>query len=342
MTVRFAPIATANYTGDLFRVNYDDGTLAAPVNTDYGVEGQSDAPALLSIAPVPDPFVYPDTVHTDTLDHTWQITNGGGVTATAVTIGGLAYPFSMPGGYPGGGTCPIAGTIGAGVTCTVIVRFAPTDTATGLNAYADTLELDYQDGVGAATQVTQAISGNGIDRAILAITPNPHDYSNVAVGGLSTQTFTVTNTGDFQAQNLGDAGMTLPLNYIWTSGSYPGHARGTACGVTLDGVSGTNTCELDVSFDPQAPVDINKDGAINLVYDNGLVLGLALTADLDGTPRNPALMQVTSHGAGPFDYLFQPNGTDTDEVFTLTNNGNVPAIINTVTIVGPRAVYNKC
>ena len=40
--------------------------------------------------------------------------------------------------------------------------------------------------------------------------------------------------------------------------------RATACGITIDGVSGTNTCELDVSFDPQAPVDVNKDGAINL------------------------------------------------------------------------------
>ena len=186
VTVRFAPVATANYTGDLFRVNYDDGTLVAPVNADYGVEGQSQTlqPYCQSLQ-CQMPFIYPDTVHTNTLDHTWQITNGGGVTATTVTIGGLAYPFSMPGGYPGGGTCPIAGTIGAGVSCTVIVRFAPTDTATGVNAYADTLELDYQNGVGAATQVTQAISGNGIDRAILAITPNPHDYSNVAVGGLS-------------------------------------------------------------------------------------------------------------------------------------------------------------
>ena len=46
-------------------------------------------------------------------------------------------------------------------------------------------------------------------------------------------------------------------------------------------------------------------------------------------------MQVTSHGAGPFDFLLHANTSTTDEVFTLTNNGNVSAIINTVTIVGP-------
>ena len=143
----------------------------------------------------------------------------------------------------------------------------------------------------------------------------------------------MTNSGDYQAQNLADAGFTLPLNYIWTNGTYPGHARGTACGIVLDGVAGTNTCELDVSFDPQAPVDVNKDGVINLTYDDGLVVGLALTADLDGVPKNPALLQVTSHGAGPFDFGFHPNGTDTDEVFTITNNGDFNAVINTVTAV---------
>ena len=51
-------------------------------------------------------------------------------------------------------------------------------------------------------------------------------------------------------------------------------------------------------------------------------------------------MQVTSHGAGPFDFLLQANTSTTDEVFTLTNNGNVSAIINTVTIVGRGPIHN--
>ena len=51
-----------------------------------------------------------------------------------------------------------------------------------------------------AGPATLALTGDGIDRAAtLAITPNPHDYSNVAVGGLATQTFLVTNSGDAQA-----------------------------------------------------------------------------------------------------------------------------------------------
>ena len=48
VTVRFSPLITGAYVGDVFRVNYDDGTLVAPVNADYGVEGNSAVPAILS------------------------------------------------------------------------------------------------------------------------------------------------------------------------------------------------------------------------------------------------------------------------------------------------------
>ena len=231
------------------------------------------------------------------------MSNTGGLPATGITLSGLAAPFALAGAYPGtGGDCPVTGDLAALSSCKIGIQFQPNAVGTGLQNYSDDLLIDYLDGASPATQVSQTLDGIGLDKATLAITPNPHDYSNVAVGGLSIQTFTVTNSGDYQAQNLADAGMTLPLNYIWANGSYPGHARGTACGIVLDGVSGTNTCELDVAFDPQAPVDINKDGAINLTYDDGLAVGVAATADLDGVPKNPANLQVTSHGLNPFDY----------------------------------------
>ena len=140
MTVRFAPTVTGNYVGDIFRIDYDDGTLAAPVFLDYGVEGDSDTPALIAITPVADPFTFPTSIHSTTVTHTWTLTNSGNIGATGITLSGLAAPFALDGPYPGaGGDCPVAGTLAGLSSCLIGVRFAPNDVGTGVNNYNDDL-----------------------------------------------------------------------------------------------------------------------------------------------------------------------------------------------------------
>ena len=214
VTIRFSPTLTGNYTGDLFRISHDDGTLSSPVNLDFGIEGNSAIPASLTISEIViGDANFGDVVHTGTLTRRFNVTNSGQVDATLVVEGGLGAPYSFAGGFPGGiggSFCPNTGTISPG-TCEIEVTFNPTDVGLGPVVYPDTISISYFDGSTAAGPATLALTGRGLDKATLAITPNPHNYNNVAVGGLSVQTFTVTNSGDVQASNVADAGMTLPF-----------------------------------------------------------------------------------------------------------------------------------
>ena len=118
-----------------------------------------------------------DVVHTNTVTQLFNVTNSGGVTATAVLEGVLAPPYTFAGGYPGGvggSFCP-AVTVPVG-TCEIEVTFNPVATGSGRITYADTISITYNDGAAPAGPATLAITGDGIDRAALAITPNPHDY----------------------------------------------------------------------------------------------------------------------------------------------------------------------
>ena len=329
LVVEYFPTTTGAHASTV-TLQYNDGATVTTATSD--LSGTGTAPAFLNITEIvvgdADFGIAPIGA---TRTRVFNVTNNGTFNASLMSGGGLAtVDFDYQGGlYPGGiETCNT--DLGPAATCTIEVEYAPGSVAT----HNDMITINYFDGA-FAQMANLPITGEGVSQANLAITPSPHDYGSVAVGGLSVQTFTLTNSGGYQAENITDVGMTLPLNYIWPTGSYPGHVRPTGCGTTLAGLSGTNTCELDVAFDPQTPVDINKDGQINLIYDTGVLTAQAASGgDLDGTPRNPALLQVTSHGAGPYDFNLQANGSTTDETFTLTNNGNIDAVINTVSIVG--------
>ena len=113
------------------------------------------APALLSFD---DPGSHGDVLVGSFGDVTYTVSNSGQIGATNVAFSGLAGDWILSGGSCGA-------TIAAGADCTIVVRFTPT----GAGVSADTLLLDYEDGVGPAATVEKGVSGNGTQPTVPAV-----------------------------------------------------------------------------------------------------------------------------------------------------------------------------
>ena len=100
--------------------------------------------------------------------------------ATSIAFAGLTGEWSQ-----NGGDCST--TLNASASCTYIVRLVATSTG----AKADTIELDYNDHAGPATQVTKGVSANifAVDSATIASnTFTGDDQANTITGGLGGDT----------------------------------------------------------------------------------------------------------------------------------------------------------
>src|SRR5690606_31262991 len=121
IVIQFAP-TSAVISADTIDIAYNNG--AATVSSTRDVTGTGAAPALLNISDT-DPYNFGLIASGGTTNHTFTVTNNGGVPATAVVEAGLAAPFQYLGGaYPGiGGDC--GATIAVGATCSIVVEYAP-------------------------------------------------------------------------------------------------------------------------------------------------------------------------------------------------------------------------
>ena len=209
-----------------------------------------------------DPYDFGNVTVGATATRTFTLQNTGAVAATAVGGSGLVAPFSFLGGsYPGtGGTC--GATINASANCTVVVEFAPTSAI----ASNDTMDIDYNNGVGAQTSSRQ-VTGTGIAPALLTIDSGPtYNYGLIANGGVADRTFTVTNSGASAATAISEIGLAAPFAFL--GGGYPG--TGGTCGLTIAAVLIYYACGALLATGGVAHSD-----TIRLQYNNGAVTGLA-------------------------------------------------------------------
>ncbi len=100
IVVTYAPIGTGVQSGTI-TMSYNDGV--APQNATRAITGTGAAPALLTLSDGPT-YNYPSVPTGSSAEKTFTLTNAGGVSATAVSGGGLSAPFTFKGGsYPGTG-----------------------------------------------------------------------------------------------------------------------------------------------------------------------------------------------------------------------------------------------
>jgi hypothetical protein len=259
-----------------------------------GKSAQSSTPGQLSPAPTSVSFgnvpVGTSQTQTDTITNT----GGSNFTVTQATVSGSGYSIS-------GLTLPL--TLASGQSAPISVIFAPaaSGSATG--------NLSVVSGGGTAV-IT--LSGTGVAAGDLTTSPTSLGFGNVLVGGTSTQTETLKNTG----------GTTLTVTAATVTGSGFSYA-GLSLPITL---SPNQASTFSVSFAPTTAA--TRNGTLSLT-----VSGSTTTVDiaLSGTGVTPATLT-----ANPTSLTFTniQTGQSSTQTETVTNTGGSNAQISQASVAG--------
>ncbi len=250
--VAFAPTLTGGKSATLTASGNPGGTTSATLT------GTGLAPALLTIAPTPQDFGVAAT-GTSTSPITFTVKNTGGVASgnVALALGGTnASEFGIA-----SGTC--MGALGAGLTCSVAIKFAPT--TTGMKTA--TLTASGMPGGSAVATLT----GTGAVPAILVLRPASKAFGSTIVGiATAATTFTVLNNGGTSSGSLG-------LSF---TGTDPGDFKITAT-TCMGSLPGGGNCTIDVVFLPQkaSPVGNLLSASLTVTGAPGGTTTSSLTGD---------------------------------------------------------------
>jgi alpha-tubulin suppressor-like RCC1 family protein len=159
MVVTFAPTASGGYT-DTITLGYSNGV--STVNASRGISGTGGTVANLTISDGAT-FDFGAVVESYSATKAFTVTNVGGSGASVMSGSALSAPYSYLGGaYPGtGGSC--GNSLGAGGTCTVLVKFTPTSTTTSNSTFT----LNYYNTVSTTTS-NRGITGTGATISAIA------------------------------------------------------------------------------------------------------------------------------------------------------------------------------
>ncbi len=206
--------------------------------------------------------------------------------ATGISITGLGgdFDFLGVGGSPGtGGDC--GASLAASASCTYVIEVTPS----GTGALTSNFDINYNNGVAADIE-NFTFNANGVLPAVLSISDGPtYDYGLQATSTVTSKTFTISNSGGYQATSMNGSGLVTPFNF--SGGSYPG---GGTCGTTLGAGA---SCTIIVDYSPVS-TGVSSD-TINIGYDDGTGLG-STTRNIQGTGGNPAA--ITFDYGATFDF----------------------------------------
>lgn len=308
LVVNFLPTITGLVTTTLV-TTYNDGSTTQTLNR--GLQGTGANPASLALSDATT-YDYGQKVTGSSTDHSFTVTNSGGVSATAMSGVALSAPYSFKGGtYPGtGGNCGT--TLVAAGTCTVVVTFAPVSAAT----FNSTVSVTHHNGIGVVL-ASRAVTGIGGTAAVLTVNGGiAFNYGSKNVGTSTDQSLTVANSGALSATAISPSGLSAPLNF--KGGTYPG--TGGTCGATL---AGGASCTLITTFAPVTPGVTSH--TLSLSYYNASAT-VSATLGLSGTALGLASLSVTLPVTDPYDFgTLTVGAAAVDVTFTLSNTGGQSA-----------------
>ena len=288
LSVTFAPSAPAGGKTAQLSVSASTGGTAGAA-----LSGTALAPAALAVNPTSNNYGTA-TVNTDGSTVPFTVTNTGDVATAALgtSLGGTdASQFVIA----AGNTC--GGTLAAGATCMVSVRFHP------LTAGAKSATLTITGGAGVSVAAT--LTGNAVSAGVLTINSGSQDFGGVLLGGMSSNTiFTITNTGGSPTGVLaGSLGGTNANQFTVTD---------NCTGMAL---AASGTCTMVVRFNPTVAGGKSASVSVNASP------GGSVSASLSGTGLSPASLSFAPPSGS---YGTATVNTDGSTVpFTVTNGGDV-------------------
>ncbi len=289
--VTYFPTAVTVSLGTLTVVtNATDGTSKISALTGTGVTGPTVTGSI-----TPSTFAFGEVTIGSSSTTTFTITNTGGtvnLTITSATVS--AAPFIKTADTCTGASLPIAGT------CTIEVTYFPTAVTISLGTL--TVVTNATDG----TSKISSMTGTGVTGPTVtgSITPSTFAFGEVTIGTLSSNTFTITNTGGTVNLTITSATVSA-APFIKTAD--------TCTGASLP-IAGT--CTIEVSYFPTTAV---SSVAVLTVVTNATD-GTSKIASLSGTGIVGASVtgsiSPTSHHFGEVDV-----GSSDSQIFTITNTG---------------------
>ena len=323
LQITFTPSISGDRPGLLtLAANIAGGSVVAPL------DGTGISLPLLSLNPLS--LTFADTsVGSSSAGQTISVTNSGG-TAAQLLNPSITGDFSLSSNGCGS-------TIAPGAACTLQIIFTPTTIGTrtgtltlaGINFSAVSPALrparsrsSVLQPATAASQLTVALSGNGVAPPVLTFTPSPVSFPSVSSGAASSpQAITVTNTGTIAASLQPP---TVTANF---------QISGTTCTTAL---AAQANCAIDVIFHPSATGVLQG----SLVLSGSMAHG-QIVDPLSGTGLAPMALTLTPGSL--FYSATVVNSPSTRQSVAVTNTGGTTLNLPPAVITGDYQISsNSC
>jgi hypothetical protein len=227
-------------------------------------------------------------------------TGGASVALQVPTISGSDFAIAA-------NTC--GASLGPSTECTVSITFTPTTSGVRGGSFSITDDVGTQ---------TASLSGNGTSPATDALTPLALTFAGQQLNTSSVaQQITLTNSGD------------VPLTLIAAQVTSGDFSAVNACGNSLNAHS---TCSINVIFQPKSVGTIAGVLTVSDQYRNQTIM-------LNGIGVAPPGVSLSPFSA----VTFSPVGVGVisgAQTVTLTNNGGVPLVIQSIVTTGDFAILS--
>jgi alpha-tubulin suppressor-like RCC1 family protein len=311
-------------------VNYNNGSTSQSATATVNYTGVDPIAGLTITSDNPN-FDFTTRTSTPSQTSLVTLTNSGNSDESGFSFSPVTYFTTNTTGVVN--PCSVSTILAPGASCSVNLVY---NNSTAIGVTTDVIPVSYKYGQTAGTASSSIhVTYNTIQSvAILAITPNPTNFTGIVNNGVdnNTQTLSVTNSGDATA--------TLTNNVISGSNaalfSLPTNTAPTPCGATL---AASSSCNLMVKFGPSSAAEAasSKNASLDINYipytgatatsTSGSLIGQVSGAQSAIIAAEQTITSGFTSGDGTQfnSYQIAQGASAATITYVITNTGTVPA-----------------